>query len=284
MARDMSRDGFGSFDPLKHFSRVLMQQGAVQRDADWNEQAAILQHLVRRLAANVFPDGGGRGFGITALNAANAFDDFAIGAGDYWVDGILCELEATPVDVVGLDATKGRIVVDASTVDGTPFTVGQYVLVSGNGPRSSGAVEVTGRITASMDDTRTLALDADLAPLATATNLRAYRLVTYKTQRSGLPDSQPLVAGKQYQIYLDVWERAVTILDDGSIREVARDGPDTATRTQVMWQVRALEFAPQSPSPDGTLHHYARLAVATLHDGEAPTLEPCVPQQPYRAK
>jgi len=30
-----------SFDPAKHYSAVLMQQGRVQTDADWNEQVAI---------------------------------------------------------------------------------------------------------------------------------------------------------------------------------------------------------------------------------------------------
>jgi hypothetical protein len=44
MKGDFSRD---SFDPVKHFSRVLQQQGRVQLDADWNEQAAILLHYLR---------------------------------------------------------------------------------------------------------------------------------------------------------------------------------------------------------------------------------------------
>ena len=39
MRGDFSRD---TFDPVKHFSRVLQQQGRVQLDADWNEQTAIL--------------------------------------------------------------------------------------------------------------------------------------------------------------------------------------------------------------------------------------------------
>lgn len=30
-------------DPKKHYRRVLMQQGRVQVDADWNEQQAIRQ-------------------------------------------------------------------------------------------------------------------------------------------------------------------------------------------------------------------------------------------------
>ena len=41
MKGDFSRR---TFDPQKHFSRVLMQQGRVQLDADWNEQAAIQLH------------------------------------------------------------------------------------------------------------------------------------------------------------------------------------------------------------------------------------------------
>ena len=39
MKGDFTRD---TFDAAKHFSRVLMQQGQVQLDADWNEQTSIL--------------------------------------------------------------------------------------------------------------------------------------------------------------------------------------------------------------------------------------------------
>jgi hypothetical protein len=42
-------------------------------------------------------------------------------------------------------------------------------------------------------------------------------------------------------LYLDVWERHITALDDDSIREVALGGPDTGTRAQVTWQVKALQ-------------------------------------------
>ena len=44
MKSDISRN---TFDPAKHFSRVIMQQGRVQLDADWNEQADILLHSIR---------------------------------------------------------------------------------------------------------------------------------------------------------------------------------------------------------------------------------------------
>ena len=37
-----------TFHRVKHFSRVLMQQGRVQLDADWNEQVSILLHYLGR--------------------------------------------------------------------------------------------------------------------------------------------------------------------------------------------------------------------------------------------
>lgn len=52
-----------------------------------------------------------------------------------------------------------------------------------------------------------------------------------------LPKGQaPLSASGAYVLYLDVWERLLTALEDPAIREVALGGPDTATRTQVIWQ------------------------------------------------
>ena len=43
MKGDFTRD---TFDRTKHYSRVLMQQGRVTLDADWNEQTAILLHYL----------------------------------------------------------------------------------------------------------------------------------------------------------------------------------------------------------------------------------------------
>lgn len=37
-------------------------------------------------------------------------------------------------------------------------------------------------------------------------------------------------------LYLDVWQRHITALEDPSIREVALGGPDTTTRMQTVWQ------------------------------------------------
>ena len=47
----------------------------------------------------------------------------------------------------------------------------------------------------------------------------------------------PNVSG-YYLAYLDVWQRHITALDDPDIREVALGGPDTATRSKTIWQVK----------------------------------------------
>src|SRR6266705_2729974 len=84
-----------SFDPAKHFSRVLMQQGRVTLEADHNEQTAIALHLLRTLTGDLFGayggPAGGRGFFLYLANSR-----LMIGAGHYYVDGILCECEAKP--------------------------------------------------------------------------------------------------------------------------------------------------------------------------------------------
>ncbi|MFP5284341.1 MAG: DUF6519 domain-containing protein, partial [Thermoanaerobaculia bacterium] len=47
------------FDPKKHWSAVLMQQGRVQLDSDWNAQVDILDHRLRSGAADLVGPAGG---------------------------------------------------------------------------------------------------------------------------------------------------------------------------------------------------------------------------------
>lgn len=154
MKGDFSRD---TFDSVKHFSRVLQQQGRVQLDADWNEQTAILLHYLRMLAADLIGPFAGpkelKGFEISPVKE----DDFTIGKGRYYVDGILCENE---------------------------------------------------------------------------------QATSYKAQKDFPIDPEMRVEGTEYLVYLDVWERHITALEDDYIREKALGGPDTATRTKVVWQVK----------------------------------------------
>lgn len=161
MKGDFSRN---TFDASKHFSRVLLQQGRVQLDADWNEQAAILLHYLHTLATDLIGEHGGpagyQGFGIT--NGTGY--DFPIGNGRYYVQGILCENENPAL--------------------------------------------------------------------------------TYASQSDyPLTDSTRLQAGT-YLVYLDVWERLITAVEDDGIREVALGGPDTAARSKVVWQVKVWLVIP----------------------------------------
>lgn len=160
MKGDFSRD---TFDKTKHFSRVLMQQGRVQLDSDGNEQAAILLHYMRTLAADLIgpfagPVGGQLGFAIGDGSSVEG-DDFLIGKGRYYVDGILVENETAEV--------------------------------------------------------------------------------SYKNQKDfPNPPALDLTEDQKYLVYLDVWERLITAVEDDHIREKALSGPDTANRAKVVWQVK----------------------------------------------
>jgi hypothetical protein len=106
MRGDFTRD---SFNPAKAYTRVLMQQGRVQLDADWNEQSSILwRHLqgtMRDLLGSHAGPGDNCGFAIVpasdiASTTASKDEqtklramlkdpgDFLIGPGVYYVDGI----------------------------------------------------------------------------------------------------------------------------------------------------------------------------------------------------
>lgn len=161
MKGDFSRD---SFDRLKHFRRVLMQQGRVQLDADWNEQVSILLHYIQTLAADIIGPYAGPnkncGFEIKAKDSSL---DFTISEGRYYVNGILCENAAYDVSYL---------------------------------------------------------------------------------HQPDLLNPPALASGKSYVVYLDMWERHLTFLEDDDIREKALDGPDTATRTKTVWQVKIKELIP----------------------------------------
>src|SRR5271166_183396 len=110
MKGDFTRD---SFDPAKDFTRVMMQQGRPQLDADWNEQVAIFWESWRSFVSDVLGHHAGPerncGFGILAAGdfplppevmslqeqerlqkKLRSAGDFLIGGGHYYVDGLRC--------------------------------------------------------------------------------------------------------------------------------------------------------------------------------------------------
>jgi len=168
MKGDFSRQ---TFDPKKHYSGVLMQQGRVQVDADWNEQQAIYQYRLEAQTGDILgPDGTpmhDNGFRITTDKDR---DNLLISKGRYYVDGLLCQNDA---DVL---------------FDKQPYLPG-YPHVR-----------------------------------------------TIITQHK----KKTLLA----LLYLDAWQRHITVLDDPHISDTALGGADTTTRTQIAWQVKALPIEP----------------------------------------
>lgn len=89
MSGDYSRK---TFNPKKHFSGVLAQQGRVQLDADWNEEHDIQSYRIEVEAIDVIgqsgvpKNNGGFKIGTTA-------GDLTISPGRIYVDGLLFELD-----------------------------------------------------------------------------------------------------------------------------------------------------------------------------------------------
>lgn len=100
--------------------------------------------------------------------------------------------------------------------------------------------------------------------------------LTYQTQPF-LPDPPP-IGVSNYNVYLDLWEREVTYIEDNDLLDKALGGVDTATRIQQVWQVRT-EAVPQGGAaacgtPIGTPASGGRMSVTAIAP-PAPE-DPCV--------
>jgi hypothetical protein len=82
-----------TFDPGRHFSRVLLQQGRMLLESDYNEQSAIHHHFLRTLIVDLVGRCWRADKGFT-LAVPKQKDDFQIKRGHLYVDGILCENDA----------------------------------------------------------------------------------------------------------------------------------------------------------------------------------------------
>lgn len=245
-----------TFRPDRHYSSVRMQQGRVQLDADWNEHADIVAHLDETTHRDVIGACGvpkdEAGFAVRPTPDGT---DLVISPGRAYVDGILCELDATPVAVTALQAGSARL--DALVTDGAELRVHDWIELFDRAGGSDDAHVL--RLTEVDTDTRTVSFappldDTDLAGLtAEGADPAIRRLTAYTTQPhlpepahtgpAGNGDAPTLQASDgAYLVYLDVWQRHVTALDDPSIRETALAGPDTTTRVQTVWQVRLMEL------------------------------------------
>ncbi len=250
MKADLTRD---TFHPLKHYARVLTQQGRVQLDADMNEQAAILLRYLHILAADLIGPAGGPvdpqgnvGFAITApLTPTPKPPDFQIGFGNYYVNGLLCQADFVPMAIFPTAVAAGFQLMNWSSefeLQPNPYF---YEIFDSTPSTTPPPVPVPVVIASASKAQNQYQLTFQTAPNLTSFSTPTLRrLITYLHQPDFVfstkanPNSpQPLPPGFS-QIYLDVWERAITYAEDDSIREVALGGPDTAARSKLVWQVK----------------------------------------------
>lgn len=234
MSGDFTRD---TFRPAKAYSAVRMQQGRLFTDADWNEEGDIARDALRRTAASVigttgFPEDN-PGFGIVP----SASGGFILTPGEAYVDGIRVVLPPAPTlslkRISGTGpATKWQV------VNGARVAVGDQLLPLTQ-PIEQGPVAQASLVTA-------LLPDVGGRQVLTCTALSGFPAIQVRLYRS--LESQPFLARAQlppfgqYVAYLAVWEREVSALEDPLIREAAFGGPDTATRDQIVWQVRYAKY------------------------------------------
>lgn len=243
MKRDTTRD---TFDVRRHFSSVRQQQGRVQLDAEWNEQADIVSH---RIATGTVDTVGSCGVpcqhGGFEIEPTADGADLIITPGRIYVEGILCRLDAEELPVVALLVAGTRLQVAPGSLIGVRLRVDDWVEVVSDRQRLTGTRGIWTRVTAVDPSNDHVDVVADVSPLEPFGNLALHRLPTYSQQPDrpepvDLPPS-PAEDGV-YLAYLDVWHRHVGVLEEPSIRETALGGPDTATREQVLSQVRLLRF------------------------------------------
>ncbi|HEU4451816.1 MAG TPA: DUF6519 domain-containing protein, partial [Longimicrobium sp.] len=241
MKGDFTRFTFRRAD---RYTGVRLQQGRVQVDADWNEQVDLqldrerteIRDVVGPLGAPVAEPG----FGFVPLPPVGGGpQDFGLTPGRMYVDGILVEIggEAVP----GTGVATNRVNVDSPRLDGVTLAVGEWIEIrGGNDPHPVHHARISAVAPDGQATQLTFAPPVENPPDFADPTVR--RLATYFTQPD--LDSPPAPqGGTAYLAYLDVWERHVTAHENARLREVALGGPDTATRTQVAWQVRleALE-------------------------------------------
>lgn len=178
------------FNPAKHYTAVLDQQGRVSLDADTNEQVAIDDYLGRNQTVDVIGPFGApehdAGFAISVSG-----NEILIGAGRYYVEGLACE----------------------NPTDKLPYLGQPYLL-------NASPTDAT--------------------------------LLSELVQTGG---------SSSIQVYLQVWQRLVTALDDPCLREPAIGQADTTVRLQTVWRVVASLVPPPPPPPPPPISIIGRLPV-----------------------
>lgn len=210
----------------------------MQLDSDWNELISIVAQQRKIRTIDTIGQCGApiHESGFQILHPGNGLQDLLITSGRFYAGGLLCE--STPgskLPVLSI-LLNNCVKVDDVSIDGEQLEPEQWVqLITNENPDG-----IIGKITQVTNNR--VWLDQDISGLANDHNPFLRRLILYSDQPEfpkvpvflAVPDQTDL-------IYLDVWERHITTIEDPQLREVALGGPDTDTRSKIIAQVKLLQ-------------------------------------------
>ena len=283
---------FTRFSDEKKYDGVLIQQGRLLTDDDWNLQHRINTRQRQSQARDLLGPQGVpnsedefNNFKIKAIKDGNN-SELLIAPGHIYVDGILCELESPPVlfqsqkeiDKNEIPQQAGdtlKIILTTPGINGQSWEVDQWVeslsvtakktpegdkLADLNpwfGIIQSTALENNNLVTLTIKIVETKRQFSDKNPFSEEVKKiildGELRLVPTVSRQPHFPTND--VGNKlEGNYYLDVWQRHITAIEDPSILESALNGPDTTTRLQTIWQIKRKESEPVEHTVFLTLH------------------------------
>ena len=283
MSGDITRN---TFDRKKHIRKVVEQQGRVHLDSEFNEQIEILHYYRDTSIKDIIGDSGAPssspGFKIQVQTAeiprrlpphlrpwqryVKFRNDYNIGAGHYYVDGILCEND-TQDDKPILASEQEDLPIMRITLlnwdEKSPNLKALMDFLSRNFDIELSQDKLNIRKTKELFKISDHQFEISLRvhkdkqiPLEInrknrSISLRGIRgedipVNLYLDDFNGekhVVYYDSLALPKSYGkhiVYLDVWERDISYLEEPYILEPALQGVDTTTRKKLVWQVKSL--------------------------------------------
>lgn len=231
MSSDISRN---TFDPKAGYSLVRMQQGRLFSDADWNEQGDILRQSDRLTAGDVIgPSGFPRGHDGFALRVDQQSGMIVIGEGVGHVAGVRHQATyGARIRVLKNDASSAN---PYWQIEGPGAVSVNDLLVLGYGDAASFHVVSQSNVNSVGQHQFRMVPnpDPDTADVRIGLAVQSQPFVT--------PDLAALGDG-EYVAFLVSMDVPETSLDAPGLREIAFDGPDTATRDRLIWHVGIIAY------------------------------------------
>jgi hypothetical protein len=225
-----------SYDPSQQYRSVVMQQGRVTVEADWNEAQLIASEETRLEALDFVGPAGTPDNGYAISLIPGSFD-FNVGAGIMYVGGIRVWLPSAIAAGQTLMGPYIPVSVTIAAGSGSTWTlsadlgtIGPEAMVVSNPGNAAIGFAFTGSISGA-----TLTVSG-----LTYSQQQANDWLDWPNDPSwvGVPKTAP--TSNEY-VYLFLREQEVSAVEDSDLKDIALGGPDTAQRTRLVQHVVRLE-------------------------------------------